>query len=185
MLNRSLVFFGIKHCGKSTLGRVVAEHFGVEFIDTDLELERRYQELYDCPKSTREIFRTFGEDKFRQFEAETVNLLARQQTEHRVIALGGGVPVNPFIEPMVLKELGFGVYLAINPAIAYERVKRGGLPPFLASFPDPYSEFLRINQQREAVYRNYADLTFPIEQEESISLVAEKLIKVLLVELKL
>ena len=120
-LTRPLLFFGIKHCGKSTLGRLTAEHFGVKFVDTDLELESRFQMLNGCPLPTRDIFRELGEDGFRRFEAETVEALAAQQAGPRVVALGGGVPANPFVEPEVLKKMGFGVYLAIRPDIAFER----------------------------------------------------------------
>ena len=183
-LTRPLLFFGIKHCGKSTLGRLTAEHFGVKFVDTDLELESRFQMLNGCPLPTRDIFRELGEEGFRRLEAETVEALAAQQAGPRVVALGGGVPANPFVEPEVLKKMGFGVYLAIRPEIAFERVRRRGLPPFLASFADPYAEFLRMNRQREAAYRSYADLTFPIEREEAASAVAEKLIQIILTELK-
>ena len=172
-LTRPLLFFGIKHCGKSTLGRLTAEHFGVKFVDTDLELESRFQMLNGCPLPTRDIFRELGEEG-----------LAAQQAGPRVVALGGGVPANPFVEPEVLKKMGFGVYLAIRPEIAFERVRRRGLPPFLALFADPYAEFLRMNRQREAAYRSYADLTFPIEREEAASAVAEKLIQIILTELK-
>ena len=78
-LTRPLLFFGIKHCGKSTLGRLTAEHFGVKFVDTDLELESRFQMLNGCPLPTRDIFRELGEEGFRRFEAETVEALAAQQ----------------------------------------------------------------------------------------------------------
>ena len=77
-LTRPLLFFGIKHCGKSTLGRLTAEHFGVKFVDTDLELESRFQMLNGCPLPTRDIFRELGEEGFRRFEAETVEALAAQ-----------------------------------------------------------------------------------------------------------
>lgn len=183
-LIRPLLLFGIKHCGKSTLGRLVAEYFGVKLVDTDLELESRFQMLNGCPLPTREIFRELGEEKFRRFEAETVEALAARQTGPRVVALGGGVPANPFVKPEVLKKLGLGIYLAIRPEIAFERVRRRGLPPFLASCADPYAEFLRLNRQREAAYRKYAELTFPIEREEAPAAVAGRLIQMILTELK-
>ena len=38
-LKRSIVLAGIKHCGKSTLGALLARRSGAEFLDTDRMLE--------------------------------------------------------------------------------------------------------------------------------------------------
>ena len=43
---------------------------------------------------------------------------------------------------------------------------------------------MHLNPCSEAAYRSYADLTFPIEREEAASAVAEKLIQIILTELK-
>ena len=40
-LKRSIVLAGIKHCGKSTLGQMLAKRLGRAFIDLDGEIERR------------------------------------------------------------------------------------------------------------------------------------------------
>ena len=91
--------------------------------------------------------------------------LARSGAEVRVIALGGGVPANPFLARDVLRELGFTVYLEIRFELAFERVLRNGLPPFLAGAADPFAEFCRLNRARERAYLECADLVFPIDRE--------------------
>src|SRR5574344_1659342 len=112
-LDRSLVLSGIKHCGKTTLGRLAAEAFGVPFVDTDDELEKAFLKSAGREVNTRTIFTELGETKFRQFEAEVITRMADSALPPRVIALGGGVPANCFLAPGTLKKLGFRVYLEI------------------------------------------------------------------------
>ena len=87
---RPVVLAGIKHCGKSTLGRMLARRWNVPLVDTDLELEAEFARRTGRAAGTREIFRELGEEAFRKLEAEVIRSLA-DSPEFRVIALGGGV----------------------------------------------------------------------------------------------
>ena len=165
---RPVVLAGIKHCGKSTLGRMLARRWNVPLVDTDAELEAEFARRTGRAAGTREIFRELGE------EADVIRSLA-DSPEFRVIALGGGVVSNRFVEPETLRRLGLGVWLDIRPEIAYPRVLRRGLPPFLASAADPEAEFLRIHHEREPGFRAFAELRFPIETERPASQVAAEL----------
>lgn len=171
---RPVVLAGIKHCGKSTLGRMLARRWNVPLVDTDAELEAEFARRTGRAAGTREIFRELGEEAFRKLEADVIRSLA-DSPEFRVIALGGGVVSNRFVEPETLRRLGLGVWLDIRPEIAYPRVLRRGLPPFLASAADPEAEFLRIHHEREPGFRAFAELRFPIETERPAPQVAAEL----------
>src|SRR5512144_1080339 len=82
-----ITLIGTRGTGKSTIAPLLAARLGWEWIDADIELERR------AGKSIREIFATEGEPAFRTLERQTlVDLLKRDRL---VIAAGGGAILNP------------------------------------------------------------------------------------------
>ena len=68
-LKRSIVLAGIKHCGKSTLGALLARRYHAELTDTDRVLEECFQAENGRKLTTREIFLELGPEAFRRFEA--------------------------------------------------------------------------------------------------------------------
>jgi len=77
-----VTLIGYRGCGKSTVGRQLAQRLGWEFIDTDERIEQQA----GC--TIREIFERDGEAAFRKLEIEVLeNALAGTR---RVIAAGGG-----------------------------------------------------------------------------------------------
>ena len=81
---RRIVLTGFMGAGKTTIGRLLAESLGWEFLDLDAHIEQR------TGTTVPELFALHGEPKFRRLEATALaNALSRQQT---VLALGGGPP---------------------------------------------------------------------------------------------
>lgn len=80
---QNLVLIGMPGCGKTTLGRAIAERLGMAFIDTDEMIVR--QTGSDIPT----IFSQRGESGFRNIETEVIQSL--ESVGHTVIATGGGV----------------------------------------------------------------------------------------------
>ncbi len=181
-MEHSIVFCGLKHCGKSTHGKRLAEALGYPFIDTD---DLMLREATGCACTTcRELFRQVGETGFRQREAETLRQLAETPHHGRVVALGGGIAGNPFVNPAVLHRLGFLVYLDLAPETAYERILAGGLPPFLATAADPRAAFLERHRQHDGFYRRHADCIIPLTDGESPEEAAVRVRHILTTELK-
>ena len=160
---KSTVLIGVKHCGKSTLGRLLAEKYGCPFADSDEELEKAFTRRTGRKLAVREIFRALGEEKFRALEAETVKSLLSE--EGRVIALGGGAVSNPGLDEKTLKSLGRIVWLDIPDAVACRRVLKNGLPPFLAGAPDPERRLAEINAERRTRFAGIADVVFRMDEE--------------------
>ena len=71
-MGKALIFCGIKHCGKSTPGRITACKLKLPFCDTDLLLEEQFHD------SVRNLFRQWGEEEFRRRESELLKALPHQ-----------------------------------------------------------------------------------------------------------
>lgn len=78
----NIVLIGMPGCGKTTVGKALAEALGAEFIDTDEEIVK--QEGREIPQ----IFATEGEKHFRDLETAAIRQVAARQ--HAVISTGGG-----------------------------------------------------------------------------------------------
>lgn len=79
---RRIVLIGFMGAGKSTIGPMLGQSLGWEFLDADTAIESR------AGKTVAEIFAQRGEAAFRTLEAETIREHTRRQ--NLVLALGGG-----------------------------------------------------------------------------------------------
>ena len=77
----NIILTGFMGTGKSSVGRLLAEHLGYEFVDTDEWITAR------CGKAIHDIFRDQGEAAFREMEAALARELGG--LKKKVIATGG------------------------------------------------------------------------------------------------
>lgn len=97
----NVVLVGMPACGKTTVGKILAQKLNKKFVDLDEEIAR-------CGKSPEEIILQQGEEFFRKTEAETAVKFGK---EHGlVIATGGGAVLNG-VSVSALKQNGFVVWL--------------------------------------------------------------------------
>ena len=82
--------------GKTPIGKIVAKKLGLEFVDTDENIEKKFS------MKISEIFKKKGEKFFRiEEEKEVLKSLTKNNC---VIALGGGAFVNESIRNSILKN---------------------------------------------------------------------------------
>lgn len=142
---KNIVLIGMPGCGKSTLGRSLAEMLGREFIDADPEIEK------DAGKTIPELF-AVSEDFFRKQETRTTKRLATLRG--KVLAMGGGVVLRQE-NISSLKENGLIIFLDRSPADIISDVDTQTRPLLAAGRRRIYD----LYAQREALYRAAADVT--------------------------
>jgi shikimate kinase len=114
MKHHSLIFLtGFSGSGKSTIGPLLANCLGYEFLDLDQAIER------SARKSITRIFAEEGEAAFRMMELQTLQQLAVK--EEMVVSLGGGVLENDDCFDFVRRH-GTLVYLKSTPRSLSKRL---------------------------------------------------------------
>lgn len=78
----NIILIGMPGCGKSTIGQMIAQKLGREFIDADLRIEEA------AGRSIPEIFSKFQESGFRKLETQVLTDIGKKSGA--VIATGGG-----------------------------------------------------------------------------------------------
>jgi shikimate kinase len=100
-----IFLIGYMGSGKSTIGQLLSEKLGMDFIDFDKHIEQ------ETGKTIPEIFDTEGEEKFRALEHEYLKNLLNK--DHVVISLGGGTPCfHNNIE--LINKNGTSVYIEMS-----------------------------------------------------------------------
>ena len=134
--------------GKSTVGRHVARHLGLPFIDTDHVIEQRI----GC--SIRDYFETQGEAAFRDVEQVVIDEVT--QLDGHVVATGGGAVLR---EPnrQALRDRTTVVYLRATPEDLARRLRHDTHRPLLQKEGnDPLRRLRALFQDRDPLYRRTA-----------------------------
>lgn len=139
---RNIILTGFMGTGKSTVGRLLAQRLGWQFLDTD-DLIEQY-----ARKTISRIFADDGEPAFRALESRVAREVA--QLDHHVIATGGGIVLA---EPNLraLESAGAVVLLEARPETIFQRVRHETHRPLLAK-PDPRREIDVLLEARRDAY---------------------------------
>ena len=129
--------------GKSTLGKIVAKKLNLKFVDTDLNIEKKWS------MKISEIFENKGESFFRsEEEKEVLECLKKNKT---VLALGGGAFLNKNVREIILRE-SISIWLDIDLKTLAKRVKWNNKRPLLDG-EDALSKIKKLYAQRKKIYR--------------------------------
>lgn len=134
--------------GKTTIGKKLAEHCGLEFVDSDHEIEVRTG--VDIPF----IFEKEGEEGFRRREQAVIDELS--QRSGIVLATGGGA-VLLAENRRHLAGRGQVIYLHASLAQQLSRTERSDNRPLLLG-GDREAILRRLFEHRDPLYREIADL---------------------------
>lgn len=149
---RSISLIGLPGSGKSTIGKILADKLGYTFIDTDAIIEKQEN------MSISEIFKTKGEEYFRNLEVSVIKKIYREKK--LVISTGGGMIENDEIMNL-LKFNSIIVYLNRMMAKHLYNGKR----PLLKNEQD----LERLKLKRTPLYSKNADII--ISENEAYNVV--------------
>lgn len=145
---RPLLLIGMMGAGKTTVGRRLAARLGVDFVDSDAEIELA------AGMSIPDIFAVHGETEFRAGEARVIARLLR---EHRgVIATGGGAFMNGQTR-VLARELAVSIWIKADFDLLFARVSKRASRPLLQT-ADPKGTLRDLIAKRYPTY-GLADIT--------------------------
>ena len=111
---KSLIYLaGFMGSGKSTIGPILANTLGFEFVDIDKFVEKKAE------KRIIDIFTLDGEQAFRTIEHASLKEVAAR--DHCVVSLGGGTIANEE-NFQLIRDSGIIVYLQLSPDEVLQRV---------------------------------------------------------------
>ncbi len=146
----NLILIGPMGAGKTSIGRRLADRFGLHFIDLDRDIE------IEAGRKIPEIFATEGEASFRQRERERLAL--HLQNRDTLIATGGGAVLDAQ-NRAGMRAHGFVVHLHVGIDEQLARLARDRSRPLLAT-ADRGDVLRRLAAERGPLYAEIADLRF-------------------------
>lgn len=150
---RTLFLIGFMASGKSSLGKKLAKHFEMDFIDLDEEIEQAES------KSINELFEDQNEDYFREVESK---LLRSMNLDNKVIATGGGTPI--FHHNMAfMKEKGAVAYMVVPTEIIIGRLRQNKEErPLVRKLSDEdMSAYVEKTLEQRKIIYSKADILIP------------------------
>ena len=153
---------GFMGCGKSTVGKLLAQKLGMRFTDLDDYIEN--SEGMSIP----DIFSEKGEPYFREKEAQAVKELS---AENSVVACGGGTIINDN-SARIARENGTVIFLDIPFGECYERIKDNPHRPLVLN--NTKEKLHEIFSTRHDIYMKNS--TLAVDADKSPSLLCEDII---------
>ncbi|HZX69853.1 MAG TPA: shikimate kinase [Rhodanobacter sp.] len=164
----NLFIIGPTGAGKTSIGRRLADHYGLSLIDLDQQIEEH------CGVDVGTVFEIEGEAGFRQRESALLDTLS--QRSGVLLATGAGAVLNE-AHRQWLRQRGYVVWLQASVEQQLERLEHDRARPLLA-VPDRHARLQTMAAAREPIYRELADLAVP-GHHGSVSAAGERCIALL------
>ena len=141
-MSRHIVLVGLPGCGKSTVGKLVAEALNTFVIDIDALIVR------EMGMPISQIFGMVGEPRFREMERDA--MMTAQARDPCVIVPGGGWAAQPG-QVEAARPTSLLIYIKCRRDTATKRSNQGEARPLLAGI-DPGQKMRELLEQRERYY---------------------------------
>lgn len=143
---KSIYLCGFMGCGKSHIGRLLAEDKGMPFVDLDRYIVEKEG------RSIPEIFEQSGEPYFRQLEADCI----RELEGGYVVATGGGTLINENTAEYANAH-GVTVFLDAEFELCYSRIRNDTNRPLVVNNTE--EQLREIFEKRRVLYEKHSRVT--------------------------
>ena len=161
------VLVGMMGAGKSTIGHMLAERSGREFVDTDKLIERH------LGRPISKFFQYYGEEAFRDHETAIIRAL---KSGPFVVATGGGAIVRDANFDHI-KAIGKVIYLKSEPEELIRRLQKSKKKRPLLNADDWESTLVSILERRKERYEQ-ANIVVNVDEGDQ-DVMVDKLIRLL------
>ena len=151
---KTIVLVGIMGAGKSTVGKILADRLGMQFIDADQEIER----AAGC--TITDFFEKYGEVEFRKGEERVISRILAG--EPCVLATGGGAFMSEATR-LLIKKIATSVWLRVSFEVLAKRLEKRSDRPLLQT-ADPQQTLKALIKKRYPIY-NDADFIVDAEND--------------------
>lgn len=147
---------GLMGAGKTSVGRALARRLGIEFVDSDKEIEA----AAGC--SVVDIFAMYGETEFRRVEQRVIERLLDSEPRCKVLSTGEGAFITPAVRDM-LKGRALTIWLKADLELLVKRTNfRNTRPQLLHA--DSRKILGQLIDERYGIYAG-ADITVETRDE--------------------
>ena len=167
VLKKTVVLVGIMGAGKSTVGKILADRLGMQFIDADQEIEH----AAGC--TITDFFEKYGEVEFRKGEERVISRILAG--EPCVLATGGGAFMSEATR-LLIKKMATSVWLRVSFEVLAKRLEKRSDRPLLQT-TDPQQTLKALIKKRYPIY-NDADFIVDAEND-GVDITVSKVIECL------
>ena len=164
---KNIVLTGFMGTGKTEVGRELAQLKGLKLIDVDTEIERSEK------MSINDIFKQFGEEKFREIETEMIEKVSRE--ENVIISTGGGAVLKQR-NMDALKKTGLVICLMATPETILQRTGNSDVRPLL-QVEKPLEKINELLEFRRPYYEQ-ANIIINTEEKSPLRIAEEIIDKI-------
>ncbi len=157
-----IILVGMMGAGKTTIGKLLSNKLGYEFVDLDKIIEEK------SGVKINTIFEIEGEVGFREREFQVLRDSIKK--EKVIISTGGGIVTNEKSRTQLIKHNVFIIYLKANLETLFSRLKNDNSRPIL-NVDNKKQVIERILHERELLYQDLADMTVDTTHMKTIDVV--------------